>query len=56
MIAGIKGRLVGHQGDSLLIDIGPLVLQVQTSRTSIADAGDVGSEVYLHTYLYVRED
>jgi len=56
MIAAIKGRLVGQQGDSLLIDIGPLVLQVQTSRTSIADAGEVGSEVYLHTYLYVRED
>ncbi len=56
MIAGIKGRLVGQQGDSLLIDIGPLVLQVQTSRTSIADAGEVGSEVSLHTYLYVRED
>ena len=56
MIAAIKGRLVGQQGDSLLIDIGPLVLQVQTSRTSIADAGEPGSEVYLHTYLYVRED
>ena len=56
MIAGIKGRLVGQQGDSLLIDIGPLVLQVQTSRTSIADAGEVGGEVSLHTYLYVRED
>lgn len=56
MIAAIKGRLVGQQGDSLLIDIGPLVLQVQTSRTSIADAGEPGSEVRLHTYLYVRED
>lgn len=32
------------------------MLQVQTSRTSIADAGEPGSEVRLHTYLYVRED
>jgi len=56
MIAAIKGRFVGQQGDSILIDIGPLVLQVQTSRTSIADAGEPGSEVRLHTYLYVRED
>jgi holliday junction DNA helicase RuvA len=56
MIAAVKGRLVGRMGDSLLIDIGPLVLQVHTSRTTIADAGEVDSEVRLHTYLYVRED
>jgi Holliday junction DNA helicase RuvA len=56
VIAAIKGRLVGRMGDSLLIDIGPLVLQVHTSRTTIADAGEPGAEVRLHTYLYVRED
>ena len=56
MIAAIKGRLVGRMGDSLLIDIGPLVMQVHTSRTTIADAGEPGAEVRLHTYLYVRED
>ena len=56
MIAAIKGRLVGRMGDSLLIDIGPLVLQVHTSRTTIGDAGEPGAEVRLHTYLYVRED
>lgn len=56
MIAAIKGRLVGRMGDSLLVDIGPLVLQVHTSRTTIADAGEPGAEVRLHTYLYVRED
>lgn len=56
MIAAIKGRLVGKMGDSLLIDIGALVLQVHTSGTTIADAGEPGAEVRLHTYLYVRED
>jgi holliday junction DNA helicase RuvA len=56
MIAAVKGRLVGRMGDSLLIDIGPLVLQVHTSRTTIADVGEVDSEVRLHTFLYVRED
>ena len=64
MIAAIKGRLVGRQADSLLIDIGPLVLQVHTSATTIADlptppdgqAEGAGAEVRLHTYLHVRED
>ncbi|CAA9585896.1 MAG: RuvA [uncultured Thermomicrobiales bacterium] len=61
MIAAIKGRLVGRQADSLLLDIGPLVLQVHTSATTIADlAPDAdaggGSEIRLHTYLHVRED
>ena len=56
MIAAIKGRLVGRMGESLLIDIGPLVLQVHTSGTTIADAGEPGDEVRLHTHLHVRED
>jgi Holliday junction DNA helicase RuvA len=56
MIAAIKGRLVGRMGESLLIDIGPLVLQVHTSMTTIADAGEPGAEVRLHTHLHVRED
>jgi holliday junction DNA helicase RuvA len=56
MIAAVKGRLAGRTGDSLLVDVGPLVLQVHTSRTTIADAGEEGAEVRLHTYLYVRED
>ncbi|HEX5504404.1 MAG TPA: Holliday junction branch migration protein RuvA [Thermomicrobiales bacterium] len=56
MIAAVKGRLVGRQGDSLLLDIGALVLQVHTSATTLADAGEPGGEVRLHTYLHVRED
>lgn len=56
MIAAVKGRIVGKMGDSLLVDVGPLVLQVHTSGTTIADAGESGSEVRLHTYLHVRED
>ena len=56
MIAAIKGRLVGRMGDSLLIDIGALVLQVFTSGTTIAEAGDPGAEIRLHTHLHVRED
>lgn len=56
MIAAIKGRLVGRLGEAVLIDIGPLVLQVHTSTTTIADLGESGAEVRLHTYLHVRED
>jgi holliday junction DNA helicase RuvA len=56
MIAAIKGRLVGRMGESLLIDIGALVLQVHTSGTTIAEAGEAGAEVRLHTHLHVRED
>jgi len=56
MIAAVKGRMVGRMGDSLLVDIGALVLQIHTSGTTITDAGEPGAEIRLHTYLYVRED
>ncbi len=56
MIAAVKGRLAGRMGDSLLVDIGPLVLQVHTSATTIGGAGEPGGEIRLHTYLHVRED
>lgn len=56
MIAAVKGRLVGRMGESLLVDVGPLVLQVHTSATTIERAGEPGDEVRLHTYLHVRED
>ena len=56
MIAAIKGRLVGQMGESLLIDIGALVLRVFTSGTTIAEAGEPGAEIRLHTHLHVRED
>lgn len=56
MIAAVKGQLIGRMADSLLVDIGALVLQVHTSGTTIADAGEPGTEIHLHTYLYVRED
>ncbi len=56
MIAAIKGKLVGRMADSLLVDVGALVLQVHTSGTTINEAGEPGAEIRLHTYLHVRED
>jgi Holliday junction DNA helicase RuvA len=56
MIAAVTGRLVGRLGDSLLLDVGPLVLRVHTSASTLADAGEPGAPLRLHTHLYVRED
>lgn len=56
MIAAVAGRLAGRQAGSVLIDIGALVLQVQTSAATMAAAGDIGAPLRLHTYLHVRED
>lgn len=56
MIAGVAGRLVGRHAGSIAIDIGAVVLQVHTSTATMAEVGEIGAEVRLHTYLHVRED
>ena len=56
MIAGLRGRLEGATADALLVDVGGVVYRVGTSKTTLVEIGQVGDEVRLHTYLFVRED
>ena len=56
MIAGLRGRLEAKLPDALLVDVGGVVYRVNTSATTLDEAGEVGEPVRLQTYLFVRED
>lgn len=52
----IKG-ILAVKGDSyVVVDAGGVGYLINTSFTSMADAGAGGSEVTMYTYLHVRED
>ncbi len=56
MIAGLRGRIDARTADALLIDVNGVIYRVNTSATTLADAGSVGDDIRLHTHLVVRED
>lgn len=56
MIAGLRGTLYAKLADALLIDCGGVIYRVGTSVASLAEAGDVGDQIEVRTYLLVRED
>lgn len=56
MIAGLKGQIEAILSDALLVDVGGVVYKVNTTATTLADVGEPGDTVRLHTHLFVRED
>lgn len=56
MIAGVRGRLVSKGRDSVVVDCGGVLYQVFVPGSALAEVGEEGGEVMLHTHLYVRED
>ncbi len=52
----VKGTLA-LKGDSfIVVDANGVGYMINTSLTSIADAGETGREITMYTYLHVRED
>lgn len=56
MIAGVRGKVVGRQASSILLEVGGFVLQIGVPLSTLQAAGERGAAVYLHTYLHLRED
>ncbi len=56
MIERIRGRLEERADDSVVIDLGAVCLRVHTSKTTVANVGQIGDPVTLYSYLYLRED
>lgn len=52
----IKGILVKKGENYIVVDAGGVGYMINTSYTSMTDAGEVGREVTVYTYLHVRED
>jgi holliday junction DNA helicase RuvA len=56
MIAGLHGRIDRVLPDALFVDVGGVIYRVNTSGSTLEDAGGAGDEIRLHTHLFVRED
>ncbi len=52
----IKGRLVYKDESGLAVDAGGVAYYMNTTLTSMANAGNIGDEITMYTYLHVRED
>lgn len=56
MFAYIKGKFEDKGIDHIVIDVGGIGYKIYMPFTSIEKMGDIGKEVKVHTYYYVRED
>lgn len=56
MFAYIKGSLEMKLNNYVVIENGGIGYKIYMTDTSIEKIGDVGKEVKVHTYYYVRED
>ena len=56
MIYSVKGTLTVKELGFAVIECGGVGYGCRTSYNTVSQLGDIGSEVKLYTYLYVRED
>ena len=56
MISSLSGRLEAIGVDGVVMVTGGVGFQVYTPTSTLSSLGGVGSEVTLHTHLYLRED
>lgn len=52
----IKGTLAEKTENYIVVDAGGVGYLINTSLTSIAEAGGIGDDITVYTYLNVRED
>ncbi len=56
MIVAIEGILQGRGADFIVVKVGSISVQVYAPASTLVQFGDVGSTVFLHTFLYIKED
>ncbi|MBO4523092.1 Holliday junction branch migration protein RuvA [Ruminococcus sp.] len=56
MIYSVKGTITVKELGFVVIECGGVGYGCRTSYNTVAQLGEIGSEVKLYTYLYVRED
>lgn len=56
MIVAIEGILQGRGADFIVVKVGLVSVQVYVPASTLAQCGDTGSKVFLHTFLYIKED
>ena len=56
MIVALEGILEHIASDSAILKVGPVSLQILVPGSTLMKLGGIGSEVYLHTHLHLKED
>lgn len=56
MIASLRGKLIYSDANAVVVECGGVGMRCITSLKTIASLPKLGSEVFLYTYLSVRED
>ncbi|CAN5562675.1 Holliday junction branch migration protein RuvA [soil metagenome] len=56
MIAFLSGKLLEKQANTAIVDVGGVGYEVSIPLTTFYELGEIGSEVQLRIYTYVRED
>ena len=56
MISQLRGRVVGMDGDAMVVDVGGVGFRVSATAGARALAGQSGNEARLFTEMVVRED
>lgn len=56
MIGSLRGRLLSKQAPQVVIECNGVGYEVETPMSTFLDLPAVGTELFLHTHLVVRED
>lgn len=56
MFAYIKGTIASKSNDCIVVEAGGIGYRIYTALSTVNSTGQVGSEIKIHTYYYVRED
>jgi Holliday junction DNA helicase RuvA len=56
MIAFLSGKLIEKQANSVIVDVGGVGYEVSIPLSTFYELGEIGSDVSLRIYTYVRED
>lgn len=56
MLAAVRGVVVGVLPDNVLLEVGPITLQIAVSNNTLGALPRDGTPVRLVTHLYLRED
>ena len=56
MIGSLRGRLASKQAPQVVIECSGVGYEVETPMSTFLDLPEVGTDLFLHTHLLVRED
>jgi Holliday junction DNA helicase RuvA len=56
MIGSLNGRLVARHAPHIVVECSGVGYEVETPMSTFLELPEIGSEIFLHTHLLVRED